>query len=207
LTIDVGSNLQTIIDKINNDTKLKDLLTASNNSGKLQIDSKRFGSNGLFNVVSNQSPLGSNSGVGFNPGTLTNGLDVAGTISGESAMGVGQFLTGTKTDGKALGLQIQYSGTSTGNAGNITFTRGMSGIVNSALTMFTDIASGITVTTEKALRDQGELIKNQIDTINKRAAASITELRAKFSQMEQQISKVQQQGARLSQLTNTSTSK
>lgn len=207
LTIDVGSNLQTIIDKINNDTKLKDLLTASNNSGKLQIDSKRFGSNGLFNVVSNQSPLGSNSGVGFNPGTLTNGLDVAGTINGESAMGVGQFLTGTKTDGKALGLQIQYSGTSTGNAGNITFTRGMSGIVNSALTMFTDIASGITVTTEKALRDQGELIKNQIDTINKRAAASITELRAKFSQMEQQISKVQQQGARLSQLTNTSTSK
>jgi flagellar hook-associated protein 2 len=207
LTIDVGSNLQTIIDKINNDTKLKDLLTASNNSGKLQIDSKRFGSNGLFNVVSNQSPLGSNSGVGFNPGTLTNGLDVAGTINGESAMGVGQFLTGTKTDGKALGLQIQYSGTSTGNAGNITFTRGMSGIVNSALTMFTDIASGITVTTEKALRDQGELIKNQIDTINKRAAASITELRAKFSQMEQQIAKVQQQGARLSQLTNTSTSK
>jgi len=207
LTIDVGSNLQTIIDKINNDTKLKDLLTASNNSGKLQIDSKRFGSNGLFNVVSNQSPLGSNSGVGFNPGTSTNGLDVAGTINGESAMGVGQFLTGTKTDGKALGLQIQYSGTSTGNAGNITFTRGMSGIVNSALTMFTDIASGITVTTEKALRDQGELIKNQIDTINKRAAASITELRAKFSQMEQQISKVQQQGARLSQLTNTSTSK
>ena len=207
LTIDVGSNLQTIIDKINNDTKLKDLLTASNNSGKLQIDSKRFGSNGLFNVVSNQSPLGSNSGVGFNPGTLTNGLDVAGTINGESAMGVGQFLTGTKTDGKALGLQIQYSGTSTGNAGNITFTRGMSGIVNSALTMFTDIASGITVTTEKALRDQGELIKNQIDTINKRAAASITELRAKFSQMEQQISKVQQQGARLSQLTNTSTTK
>jgi flagellar hook-associated protein 2 len=207
LTIDVGSNLQTIIDKINNDTKLKDLLTASNNSGKLQIDSKRFGSNGLFNVVSNQSPLGSNSGVGFNPGTLTNGLDVAGTINGESAMGVGQFLTGTKTDGKALGLQIQYSGMSTGNAGNITFTRGMSGIVNSALTMFTDIASGITVTTEKALRDQGELIKNQIDTINKRAAASITELRAKFSQMEQQISKVQQQGARLSQLTNTSTSK
>jgi flagellar hook-associated protein 2 len=207
MTIDVGSNLQTIIDKINNDTKLKDLLTASNNSGKLQIDSKRFGSNGLFNVVSNQSPLGSNSGVGFNPGTLTNGLDVAGTINGESAMGVGQFLTGTKTDGKALGLQIQYSGTSTGNAGNITFTRGMSGIVNSALTMFTDIASGITVTTEKALRDQGELIKNQIDTINKRAAASITELRAKFSQMEQQIAKVQQQGARLSQLTNTSTSK
>lgn len=207
LTIDVGSNLQTIIDKINNDTKLKDLLTASNNSGKLQIDSKRFGSNGLFNVVSNQSPLGSNSGVGFNPGTLTNGLDVAGTINGESAMGVGQFLTGTKTDGKALGLQIQYSGTSTGNAGNITFTRGMSGIVNSALTMFTDIASGITVTTEKALRDQGELIKNQIDTINKRAAETITELRAKFSQMEQQISKVQQQGARLSQLTNTSTSK
>lgn len=207
LTIDVGSNLQTIIDKINNDTKLKDLLTASNNSGKLQIDSKRFGSNGLFNVVSNQSPLGSNSGVGFNPGILTNGLDVAGTINGESAMGVGQFLTGTKTDGKALGLQIQYSGTSTGNAGNITFTRGMSGIVNSALTMFTDIASGITVTTEKALRDQGELIKNQIDTINKRAAASITELRAKFSQMEQQIAKVQQQGARLSQLTNTSTSK
>ena len=207
LTIDVGSNLQTIIDKINNDTKLKDLLTASNNSGKLQIDSKRFGSNGLFNVVSNQSPLGSNSGVGFNPGNLTNGLDVAGSINGESAMGVGQFLTGTKTDGKALGLQIQYSGTSTGNAGNITFTRGMSGIVNSALTMFTDIASGITVTTEKALRDQGELIKNQIDTINKRAAASITELRAKFSQMEQQISKVQQQGARLSQLTNTSTSK
>lgn len=199
LTVDVGSNLQSIIDKINNDVKLKDLVTASNSSGRLMIDSKKFGGNGQFTIVSNQSPLASNSGVGFS-GTLTNGLDVMGTINGETATGVGQFLTGSQANGKANGLQIQYNGTTTGSAGTITFTRGMSGIVNSALNVFTDIANGLSVTTEKAFRDQSELLNKEIEAINKRSNEMTTELRAKFANMEERISRIQQQGQRISQL-------
>jgi flagellar hook-associated protein 2 len=200
LTVDVGSNLQSIIDKINNDVKLKDLVTASNNSGRLQVDAKKFGANGQFTLVSNQSPLGSNSGVGFSAGTLTNGLDVMGTINGETTTGVGLFLTGNQTNGKANGLQVQFNGTSTGSAGTITFTRGMSGIVNSTLNTFTDIANGLTVTAEKAFRDQSEALNKEIEAINKRASDTTTELRAKFANMEERISRIQQQGQRISQL-------
>jgi flagellar hook-associated protein 2 len=200
LMIDVGMNLTDIVAKINNDPRFKDNVTASINSGRLQVDSKKFGGNGQFNLVSNQSPLGTNSGVGFAPGTLTNGLDVQGTIAGQAATGVGQFLTGSNTNTVANGLQIQYTGTTTGLVGNINFTRGISGIINETLKPYTDFTNGLTVANEKSLRDQADLIQKDIDRIQERARTKANELRNKFSNMESQIARLQSQGSRIAQL-------
>ena len=200
LMVDVGSTMADIVSKINNDPRLKDLLVASDNAGKLQIGSTKYGKNGQFTLVSNQSPLASNSGVGFTAGTLTNGLDVAGTIAGQAATGVGQFLTGDTTNTVASGLQLQFTGNSLGAAGSINFTSGLIGVLNKTLGTFTDFTNGQTVTGQKSLQDQATAIQKQIDSVNKRADDKAVELRAKFTIMEQKIQQLQSQGATLSSL-------
>lgn len=207
LTIDIGSSMADIVNKINNDPRLKDLLSASDNAGKLQIDSKKYGINGRFTLVSNQSPTADNSGVGFAAGTLTDGLDVAGTIAGQTATGVGQFLTGASTNTVANGLQIEYTGSSTGLVGTMSFARGMVGLLNASMTSFTDFTNGMTVTGEKSLRDQADSIQKDIERINKRADEKAIEMRNRFSIMEQRISQLQQQGTRLASLMGSSAAK
>lgn len=207
ITIDIGSNMSDIVAKINNDPRLKDLLVASDNGGYLQIDSTKYGKNGQFTLVSNQSPLGINSGVGFAAGTLTNGLDVMGTIAGQAATGVGQFLSGDKTNTVAEGLQIQYTGVTTGAVGSINFTSGLIGILNNTLNSFTDFTNGQTVTGAKSFNSQADSIQTQIDAINKRAEDKANELRAKFTVMEQKIQQLQAQGNQLATLLPQSTSK
>jgi flagellar hook-associated protein 2 len=207
LTVDIGSNMSDIVAKINNDPRLKDLLVASDNGGYLQIDSTKYGKNGQFTLVSNQSPLGTNSGVGFAAGTLTNGLDVAGTIAGQSATGVGQFLSGDTTNTVAAGLQVQYTGTTTGMVGSINFSSGLIGIINNTLNTFTDFTNGQLVTGAKSYITQADSIQTQIDAINKRADDKANELRAKFTIMEQKIQQLQAQGNQLATLLPTTTTK
>lgn len=204
LTVDIGSTMADIVNKINSDPRLKDLLVASDNGGKLQLDSTKYGTNGRFTVVSNQSPTATNSGVGFAAGSLVDGLDVAGTIAGQAATGVGQFLTGATTNTVANGLQIQYTGTSTGAVGNVSFTSGMNGVLTKLLNTYTDFTNGSTVTGAKSIRDQADSIQDDIDRINKRADNKSTELRNQFSAMEQKIAALQSQGQRLSALIGSS---
>ncbi len=206
VTLDVGSTMADIVNKINNDPRLKDLLVASDNSGKLQIDSKRYGTNGRFTLVSNQSPTGDNSGVGFAAGSLVDGLDVAGTIAGQAATGIGQFLTGASTNTVANGLQIQYTGTTTGLIGSINFTSGLNGVLNNLLNTYTDYTTGLTVTGAQSIRDQADAIQTQIDAINKRADDKATELKNQFAAMEQRIADLQSQGQRLSSLLTSASS-
>jgi flagellar hook-associated protein 2 len=200
VTIDVGSSMADIVNKINSDPRLKDLMIASDNGGKLQVDSTKYGKNGQFTLVSNQSPLATNSGVGFAAGTLTNGLDVVGTIAGQAATGVGQFLTGDKTNTVASGLQIQYTGVTTGVVGSMNFTSGLIGVLNNTLNIYTDFTNGRTVTGSKSLTNQANSIQTQIDAVNKRAGDRAVELRARFSIMEQKIQQLQSQGNQLSTL-------
>lgn len=208
LTIDIGSSMADIVNKINTDPRLKDLLVASDNGGKLQIDSTKYGANGQFTLVSNQSPTATNSGVGFAAGSLVNGLDVAGTIAGQAATGVGQFLTGATTNTVANGLQIQYTGTTTGAIGAVNFTSGLNGMLNNMLNTYTDFSTGLTVTGAKSIRDQADSIQKDIDAINKRADDKANELRSQFAAMEQRIADLQSQGQRLSTLlTSSSASK
>ena len=59
---------------------------------------------------------------GCQGGGLGQGIHVegfAGTINGETATGAGQFLTGDTANATTSGLQIQYTGSSTGLVGTI----------------------------------------------------------------------------------------
>ena len=55
----------------------------------------------------------------------TDGVNVAGSIAGITATGVGNVLTGAAGSG-AQGLSLVIGGTTTGSRGNVNFTRGLS---------------------------------------------------------------------------------
>lgn len=205
LTINSGSNLSDTVNRINSDSKLKDLVIASvGTDGKLLIESKRFGTAGNFTVTSNLDAAADNSGIGKTSlGVAVNGTDIQGTINGEEATGNGQYLVGKAGNATTEGLQIQYTGSALGLVGNISLRKGIGSLTGDLMSTFLDSVNGILTASDNTLKAQSEDIDDQIESINARIISKEAELRAKFTRMEEAISKIQSQGSRLSAL-NTS---
>lgn len=196
--LDTGNTLTATINKINSDSKLKDLVTAVNDNGSLKLVAKRYGTLGNFTVTSNLAAATDNSGIGMtSAGVAVSGLDVAGTINGEEATGSGQFLTGKEGNKTTSGLQIQYSGASTGVVGTVNFTKGVGSMMYDLLYGFTDSVGGIFATTDKELQSQYDDIGDNITSMQTRLETKEQELRKKFSAMESALSKLQNQQAQL----------
>ncbi len=205
LTLDVGSTLDATVAKINADSRLKDVIVASNDNGTLKIDSKRYGASGNFTVVSNFAAASNNSGVGVGgSGTTVAGVDVQGTINGEAATGNGQFLTGNTGNATTEGLQIQYTGTALGNVGTIGFSKGIGVQTNDIVGSFTDTVNGLLSLSTQALQSDSDQLQKQIDDLNTYLATRTTDLRQQFAAMETAMAAAQQQSSRLSSLQSSS---
>lgn len=200
LTIASGSNAADTVKLINNDATLKNLVVASlDGSGKLQIVSKKYGSNGNFTAVSNITAGPDNSGLGVGSlGASVTGVDVAGTINGEAATGSGQFLTGNSGNANTDGLQIQYTGTTTGAVGTLQFTKGIGPIYNDIANVFTDSVNGLLTASEKSLQDQYDFLQTEVDEQTASVNAKVADLKQKYAAMDQAIANYQAQGQRLS---------
>jgi flagellar hook-associated protein 2 len=198
LTITAGMTLADTISLINNDSRLRDNLVASNVGGKLTLTSKKFGTNGNFTVSSDQPAGPDNSGIGDGTTGFVAGLDVAGTINGEPATGSGQFLTGDKGNANTDGLQIQYTGASTGLVGTLQITKGVGTLVFDTLDGYLDSVGGVFVGQDKALTDQIQAINDSIEALQSRLELREKTLRARFLAMEQTLQQLQTQSARLS---------
>lgn len=208
-TIDfaIGSTLADKVAAINSDAKLKDSVVASIEGGKLRLDSTRYGTPGTFSVTSSLEGTDSNSGIGIaGTSTTTNGVNVAGTIAGKAATGSGQFLTGsedTLAANPAWGLQIQYTGASTGAVGSIQVTKGLGNTITDMLSTFTDTTNGLLKGTDDSLTAQIKTIDDNITRLNERVAQRQTELRLRFAKMEEAIARSQSQGQQLGALANS----
>lgn len=200
LNLPVGSTATSTVDAINADAKLKDLIVASlDNTGKLRIDSKKYGLNGNLTVVSDHEADATNSGIGVGSlGTMITGLDVAGTINGEAATGAGQFLTGNTGNAKTEGLQIQYKGNSLGSVGTMNFTKGMGSQVADLVLQLTDPINGLLSANDQAFTAELDTIASSIKDLNDRLAQKQTDLQLKFSNMETAIAKMQSQASQMS---------
>lgn len=195
-SVPIGANQAAIVAQINGDDTLSDMVTASIEGGLLKFESKKYGTNGNFTVVSDLTAAVDNSGIGTSGGTLTDGVNVAGTIDGELSTGLGQFLTGDD-DTDVEGMQVLYTGSSTGDVGTITFLRGLGAELTYTIDTFTDSVNGLITTTDNSLQAQ-------IDTIGERMTnfRDLLELRRdylsrKFLAMERAISRLQSQQAQL----------
>jgi flagellar hook-associated protein 2 len=196
LIVPIGATQSDLVTLINADSKLKDLVVASIEGGVLKIESKKYGTPGNFTVVSDLAAAADNSGIGTSGGTVTDGLDVAGTINGEAATGNGQYLTGaTGTD--AEGLQVQYTGTSTGIVGSVTYQRGVAAELSYSINSFTDSVNGMLVTTDKTLQSQIDDISQRMSDFQERLEIRRAYLQQKFLAMERAVSAMQAQSSQL----------
>jgi len=200
LVIPPNSLISDVVQLINTDSRLKDVLEASDEGGTLRLTSKRWGSGGDFEVVSNQAANATNSGIGTeDPGArYSSGQNVSGTINGEAATGSGQFLTGGAGNASTEGLQIQYTGNAVNvDVGYVFFSKGIAAQINELVNGYSDSVSGLLTSTENSLQTQIEDLSASIASMDERLERREAELRARFAAMEQAISRIRAQANQL----------
>ena len=159
------------------------------------LDSKRYGVAGRFTLSSNQAASASNSGIGTP--TVVNGVDLAGTINGEAATGSGQYLLGTVGNAHTEGLQVQYTGSSTGVVGSINFTRGAANSLRGKLSSYLDSVSGQLTIEDKSIQSQVDDITKSITDAQAGLVTKEQFFRDKFTAMETALSRLQTQQGQL----------
>lgn len=198
--IPIGSSQSDIVSLINSDSKLKDVVTASvDGNGKLQITSKQYGAGGDFTVVSSAPASSSNSGLGtdFTAGTHVAGLDIAGTINGEAATGSGQFLTGNSGNATTDGLQIQYTGVTTGDAGTVQFTKGIGSQTSDLMNTFTDSSTGLIKTTNASIQTEIDTDNILATQLQQSLLLKQQSLQQTYANMESLIAQLKQQSQQI----------
>lgn len=127
--------------------------------------------------------------------TQHQGVDVAGTIDGVAAGGVGRFLTAPSTAPRVGGLSVAVEGTATGPIGTVTYRAGAAQRVASALGRALDLSDGYLTSTEQAGERRVEDLKESIDAFEVRLAARETRLRLYYSNLETALGSLQQQSS------------
>ena len=193
-----GQTRQQLADAINSDSRLRDLVQARIlNDGSLQIQSKSMGSRATFTVTSNLSATDTNSGIGDST-IVQAGLDVAGTINGEAATGDGTLLTGNSGNATTAGLQIRYSGTTTGSVGTINFTKGFSSLMVGRLETFTDTTQGLFKAQDDGFQSSLDDINRTRSSLEAQLAVKERTIRERFLAMETAINRLRAQQQQMS---------
>lgn len=206
LVLDAGLSLDQVVATLNADATLSAILTASNDGGRLKFTPKIQGASGAFVVSSDLDAGPSTTGIGTGGLTVgpiaevTAGVDVAGTINGEAAVGSGQFLTGDSAAPNVAGLQVMYTGDAAGSAGTVYFTKGVGALLNDLLSTFTDAASGVFKATDDSLQAQSDAIDQQIADLQSQISLHEQNLRQRFAKMESAIAALTAQQARLASM-------
>jgi flagellar hook-associated protein 2 len=201
LLISPNVSMDDIVSLINADTTLTKYVAASNSGGKLSISSKQYGAIGNFKVTSNQAAAGNNSGVGTTAIEAV-GLDVAGTIGGESATGKGQFLTGDASNTNTSGLQLRITSITTGSQGFVAFTKGYANLIKELGSMATDTFTGTLSAYSNDLSTQVDDMAAQITDIQSRLKDEETRLRIQFTTMDSAVARIKSQANSLAALTS-----
>jgi flagellar hook-associated protein 2 len=181
-------------------------LSASSDGTNLTIAGIKYGSSAGFTVSYSRvdggttTQSGMTSPIGYTEGSYA-GLDVAGKIytSGGTApattiTGKGQILT-ADTDGDAGGLSIQYTGTTTGLIGDVSFMRGAAGYLEELLDGYTRAGDGLIALTTTSLDDSIAALQVRQDDIQGRLDRYQQSLVKQWTAMESALAKLQSQGS------------
>ncbi|HEX7106494.1 MAG TPA: flagellar filament capping protein FliD [Acidothermaceae bacterium] len=196
-TVQAGDTAQTIVDALN-------AMAATN---KLGVTST-LGSNGVINLASagygSQSTFTSAATGGLVASAVTAGLDVAGTINGQTAKGIGQILyTPAGTPGvDAIMLNVTLTPADVaalggGSAGAFAYSAGVAQKLGIAANAAISSQTG-------ALTNEISGVNSTIDTLNSEIASWQTVLDAKqaalqlqWANLENQLGQLQATGAQL----------
>ncbi len=160
--------------------------------GRFEFTSKSYGSGSeVFILGTSGSALYDD--IGLSVGDVDVGVDVAGTINGESATGIGQILTGDDGNEYTDGLQLLVTITpdqlaSQGeDQGYVKVTKGAAQRISELIETLTDTESGKLSLKQEALGDTIETYEDEISVIEARIEKKRERLLREFMLMESMI--------------------
>ena len=163
-----GATVQVVYDSINNE---------------LDMTSVRYGSESTIDILTVDTSSATD--FGFSVAFDLKGTDVAGTINGFTATGLGQILT--STIGDSTGLALSVTSGSVGARGAMTFTNGISKSLDSLLSNFVG-ANGLISSREDSFKDQLEQITEERVALEARITSLQARLVKQFSALDGLIS-------------------
>ncbi len=163
-------------------------------SGNMLITSNQYGSASTVTA----SAAGSNGGFAnlFGAPVSAAGLDVAGTIGGASAHGIGQTLTATT--GNPAGLTLNITGGATGSRGTVAYAAGIGSQLASLLGNMTSI-SGMIANRTSNLQTRISNIGTKTTQENARLAAIQAQYQKQFSSLDKVMASMSQTSTFLTQ--------
>lgn len=168
--------------------------------GQLKIINGKYGSNSSV-IVDATVERGAAETLGLSTGATVDGLDVQGTINGESATGRGQVLIGDEgndtTDGLKLKITLTGEQVISGSDGTISIIKGLSSKMDETLENITKIDEGAIARRTSALDSQIEVLAKRISDWDERLAWRREYLYSRYLAMEEALGQFQSQNAYL----------
>ncbi len=166
------------------------------NTGNFVIYTRTYGSNST--VTFDSAPENSAHGIlGFSGGVAATGQDVQGTINGEEATGVGQFLTGNdgneNTAGLKLLITISPDQLVDGAEGIVYFNKGIAEILDEKISLYIDPHDGTIKGKKDALQNQIDNVAEHIESMEEQLERKRISLYQQFIAMEDALAKLQTQ--------------
>jgi flagellar hook-associated protein 2 len=171
-------------------------------TGKITLRTKEFGSDQTFKVTSSvASGTAGSTGLGATTADVERtyiGVDVTGTINGESATGTGQILVGNKNNTNTDGLKLQVTVSATtllaqgANQGSVVVSRGIGAKMEEFLAFLTDETREGAI--QSAISQSNGIIddlKEAIEVANERAQRERERLLKEFAKLEQALGTLQ----------------
>jgi flagellar hook-associated protein 2 len=168
-------------------------ITASSDAGGHLVLTHDSHGSGYGFVVEEDTNAGLWTGSQTNPVAVNNGVDVAGVINGEAATGTGQILTGDDGETNVDGLVVRYSGSTTGEVGNVTLTLGLAELFDRALYGITDAYVGYATFKITSLQNSIDGFEERIAEMETRLDRKTERMVNQFVAMELALSKMQSQ--------------
>lgn len=192
---------QEIEDAINSDSNLSSIgvdvdWIDNGDTGNLVVYSKTYGSNSSVTFES-ETENSAHSILGLNGGVATVGQDVQGTINGEGATGVGQFLTGNDGNENTAGLKLLITLTPDqlvdGAEGVVYFNKGIAAILDEKIALYIDPYGGTIKGRKDALQTQIDTLAEHVKAMEEQLERKRISLYQQFTAMEEALAKLQTQ--------------
>lgn len=196
---------QELQQKINSDAKIGKLgveVTYVDNGtdGYLTLTSGSFGNTSKVEVQASTSD-NAHSILGLSTGSVFQGLNVEGTINGESATGVGQVLTGDDDNDTTAGLKllVEMEAADLGNGAESTVSvfRGIASRAQEFANNVTKSIDGTLARRTSALDAQIDDIKERVTDMNERMELKRQRLLERFLKMEEVLGQLNSESAYL----------
>jgi flagellar hook-associated protein 2 len=209
-----GATLQSIADGLNALATNQNLaVLASVEGGALVVRTTSYGSNASFEVQSSDVGAGQ-TGIATAAGSFEShvGTNVAGTIDGVTATGVGRLLSvPTSSTSNAAGLVLNIISTAsdvagaggTLNLGAFTYTPGVAQRIGILGNDAVDVVSGTLTAAINGRKSEIDDLQKQIEAWDVRLAAREAQLKKQFTDMETALSTMKQQSAWLASQVST----